>query len=245
VTKRAIKKITLLLAILIIGAGGLAIALLAPADRLIAADAAAVPETASQDVSAGGEAGFLDYDMVIGDRDAPVEIIEYAAISCSHCAHFHQDVLPELKKKYLDTGKARLVYRNFIFDNPFDVYASLLTRCATRENFFSTVKTYFDYQKAWLKVAEMQQVYQADGRDAAIIFAQAEVAKIAKMAGMSDEDVRQCYDNQQAINYLLQIRKTAVETYGVNSTPTLIVGGKKVESNDLVTLEKAIAEAGK
>lgn len=236
------KKIVLVIAILAIGGAGLAVTLMGQSSQQATADPAE-EKTAPDTVKAN--AAFLNYDMVIGDPDAPVEIIEYAAISCSHCAHFHEDVLPALKEKYLDTGKARLVFRNFVFDNPFDVYASALTRCAAREDFFPTVETFFDYQKVWMKVPEMKAIFESDGREAAIKFAQDQVTETGKMAGFTGAEAKQCLNDQEVIQYLLSVRQTAVEQYDVRSTPTLIIDGKKLERNDLATIEKAIEEAVK
>lgn len=198
--------------------------------------------TTGVDVTAGP---FLDYDIVIGDKDAPVEIIEYAAISCSHCATFHSDVYPLLKEKYLDTGKARLVYRNFIFDNPFDVFAASLTRCVAEENFLPTLKTYFDTQRQWNKLSDLKRIFEAEGKAAAIKYAQGEVAEIGATAGISAEDARACFDNKAVVSYLLKIRQEAVEIYGVESTPTIIVGGQKLDRHDMAALEQAIEGATK
>jgi len=210
----------------------------------LVAENTAQPETPPT-VKTKTEAGFLNYDMVIGDRDAPVEIIEYFAISCPHCAHFHADVLPELKRKLLDTGKAKLIYRNFIFNNPFDVFASVLSRCVSEENFFPTVTSYFENQQVWNNLPELQRIFKEQGRDAAMNFAQTEVAKTGKISGISRADARKCYDNPAVIAYLLKLRQDAVETYGVNSTPTLIVAGKKLAANDMASIEEAVLAAGK
>lgn len=191
-----------------------------------------------------GEADFLNYDMVIGDKNAPVEIIEYAAISCSHCANFHRDILPQLKEKYLDTGKARLVYRNFVFDNPYDVFASTLTRCVDEGDFFSLVTHYFKTQPMWINMPELRRIYEADGKDAAIAFAQSQVTISAETVGLTKERADQCFANSKVIEYLLQIRTLAVETYGVNSTPTLIVNGRKLGNHDMATIRAAIESAG-
>lgn len=247
------KKIAFLIAALVIGGGAVMVFMMAQPDAQVVANAqpekkAAPAATVAQDVmtkAMAAEANFLNYDMVIGDANAPVEIIEYAAISCPHCAHFHEDVLPGLKEKYLDTGKAKLIYRNFIFDNPFDVYASLMTRCVAEEKFFPTLKTYFEYQNVWMKGEEMMTIYEKEGREAAITFARSEVAKVGKMAGISETQANACFDNEAVIEYLLKVRQKAVEKYKVQSTPTLIVGGKAVEGNDLASLSQAIEEAGK
>ncbi len=238
------KKIALLLAVLVIGGGALTVSMILQPQNQTSANADSEkpsnPESSNPDMT---PVSFLNYDMVLGDKNAPIEIIEYAAISCSHCAHFHADVLPALKEKYIDTGKVKLVYRNFIFDNPFDVFASSLTRCTTEENFFPAVKTYFEFQKVWVNNQELKRIYEAEGHEAAIKYAQGEVAKIGKMSGMNLADAQKCFDNGGVIDYLLKIRQEAVEKYQVNSTPTLIVNGRKIEGHHLEDLERAIAEA--
>ncbi len=233
------RKIALIITALIIGGGAIAFAMTSQPQQQSTANAA---PSGVEDVVAS-DVGFLNYDMVLGDRDAPVEIIEYAAISCSHCAHFHSDVMPDLKKKYLDTGKVRLIYRNFIFNDPFDVYASTLTRCVSEENFFPTVKTFFDYQKVWHKREQLPQVFETGGRDAVIKFAQDEVTRIAGMSGISPAEAKSCFENEGVISYLLQIRQEAVEKHGVNSTPTLIVNGRKIAGHEMADIDRAIAEA--
>lgn len=251
------KKIALLIAALLIGGGGLLVSMMVAQENQISVLAA--PEKSLEDkkidettdkstITEPTEAAkteFLNYDMVIGQADAPVEIIEYAAISCSHCAEFHENIYPELKKRFLDTGKAKLVYRNFIFDNPFDVFASSLTRCVPENRFMATVKTYFDYQKVWNNIPGLQKTFKEQGREAAIKFAQDEVAKIGKTTGISEEDSAACYANDEVINYLIQVRQAAVATYQVNSTPTVIVDGKKLDNHDIEAIAKAIEAAGK
>ncbi|PHZ85634.1 hypothetical protein CRD36_02805 [Paremcibacter congregatus] len=240
------KKIALLIAALVIGGGALMVSMMAQPEDQVMANAEPETKAAASIAPAADttDVGFLNYDMVLGDPDAPIEIIEYAAISCPHCAHFHADVLPDLKKKYIDTGKAKLIYRNFIFDNPFDVYASIMTRCVAKDKFFPTVKTYFEYQKVWMKGKEMMNIYETEGRDAAIAFSRQEVAKVGKMAGITEDQANACFANEEVVTYLLNVRQTAVQQYNVNSTPTLIVGGKAVEGHDFESLAVAIDKAG-
>ncbi len=237
------KKNTLLITLLVLGGGFLAFNMMAEPEKQVNANAkinadekAELTQKASEDI--GGN--FLNYDMVIGDKDAPIEIIEYAAISCPHCAHFHADVYPTLKKKYIDTGKAKLVYRNFIFDNPFDVFAASLTRCVAEENFLPTLEHYFHNQSTWNNIPELRRIFEDEGREAAMKFAQVEVSKTGEAVGISSEQANACLGNENVINYLLNVRKEAVEKYGVNVTPTIIVNGVKMENTDLSSLEVAI-----
>jgi len=190
------------------------------------------------------DAGFLNYDMVMGDKNAPVEIIEYASTTCPHCAAFERDVLPELKKKYIDTGKARLVFRNFVFQQPFDVFASSLNRCVPEKKFFPLLGLYFKRQPSWVKYKEFGEL-RPYGRYAALGFAKGEAIKIAKIAGMKESEAFQCLARTDVLKYLMDGNKKAREEYDVNSTPTIIVNGKKLENNEFETIEKAILAAGK
>jgi len=243
------RKLTYFIALLVIGGGVLAASIFVPSQNMGSANAEPEIIVVSEEkiivASEEDEADFLNYDMVMGDQNAPIEIIEYAALSCSHCANFHADVLPALKEKYIDTGKVKLVFRNFIFENPFDVFAASLTRCTTEENFFPTVKAYFDSQNIWRNHQELKRIFAADGREAAMKFARDEVAKVGEKSGISLDDAEKCYDNEGVINYLLQVRQEAVEKYQVNSTPTVIVNGKKIGGHNFEIIERAIAEANK
>ena len=75
-------------------------------------------------------------DRILGKPDAPITIVEYASLTCPHCAHFANDVLPELKKKWIDTGKAKLVLRDFPLDEPA-LRAAMIARCAPPERFYA------------------------------------------------------------------------------------------------------------
>lgn len=246
-------KIPLILTgIIVIGVGAYALTMTQePAPQVADLSPEVMDQAVDQQGQAKGDATepentagpFLDYDIIIGDKDAPVEIIEYAAISCSHCATFHSDVYPLLKEKYLNTGKARLVYRNFVFDNPFDVFAASLTRCVPEENFLPTLETYFENQQQWNRLSDLKRIFEAEGKAAAIKFAQGEVARVGAIAGINAEDARACFNNKAVISYLLKIRQEAVEKYDVQSTPTIIVGGKKLDRHDMAALEMAIEGA--
>ncbi|MBL4802498.1 MAG: DsbA family protein [Emcibacter sp.] len=241
------RKIVLLMIVLAVGAGALAVSIMTQPEEQSNANAEADTVLAKgqeqdqdQEQVVSSETGFLNYDIIIGDKDAPVEIIEYAAISCSHCADFHEDVYPELKKKYLDTGKAKLVYRNFIFNNPFDVFAASISRCVPEEKFLSTLETYFQYQNVWNNLPELRRILEEDGKENALKYAQDEVIKIGKLAGVSEAQAAKCFDNEAVTKYLFKIRQEAVVKYEVESTPTLIVNGKKLDNNDMASLVKAI-----
>ncbi len=194
--------------------------------------------------AADQKSDFLNYDMVLGDKNAPIEIIEYASTTCPHCATFHKDTLPELKKKYIDTGKVKLVFRNYVFSQPFDVFAASLNRCVSEKKFFPLLGLYFKRQQAWVKYKEFGELKRY-GKYAALGFAKGEAIKIAKIAGMKEAEAYQCLARPEVLKYLMDVNRHAVDTYEVNSTPTIIVNGKKLDDNRFEAIEKAILAESK
>jgi len=192
--------------------------------------------------AADQESGFLNRDMIMGDPNAPVEIIEYASTTCPHCADFHRDILPQLEKKYVETGKVKIIFRNFVFSNPFDLFASTLNRCVSEKKFFPLLGLYFKNQRKWVKYKEFSEL-KPYGRYAALGFAKGEVIKIAKIAGMKEADAFKCLARPEIMNFLMAVNKEAETKYKVNQTPSIIVNGKKLDAIDFATIEKAILAA--
>jgi protein-disulfide isomerase len=151
-------------------------------------------------------------DRVLGKPDAPVTIVEYASLSCPHCAHFATEVLPKLKKKWIDTGKAKLVLRDFPLDEPA-LRAEMLTRCVPAERFYPLTDTLFETQDKW--------VIAKDWRGA--------LEKTARLAGIGKKEFDACLTNKAIEDQVAQSRLTAATQLGVNSTPTFFVNGQKLE----------------
>lgn len=150
-------------------------------------------------------------EMVLGPDNAPVTIIEYASMTCSHCAAFHANTFPKLKQQYIDTGKVRFIFREFPLD-PLAAGAFMLARCAGTDNkdrYFALVDTLFHQQKDWV-VQKPLPPLQA----------------IAKQAGLSEQAFEQCLANQQLLDGLEKVRQRAADQFGVNSTPTFFINGK-------------------
>jgi protein-disulfide isomerase len=147
-------------------------------------------------------------DMVQGSETAPVTIIEYASLTCSHCRNFALKTYPELKKRYIDTGKVRYIFREFAL-NDVDLLAIVTARCAPKERYFPLVETLFEKQDQW---AVNNPVPPLLG--------------IAKQAGFTDESFKACASNQQVIEGVKAQREAGTK-FGVNSTPTFFINGEK------------------
>ncbi len=168
------------------------------------ADDAATPSPA--DLAQAGPEG----DVVLGSDKAPVTIIEYASMTCPHCAHFSETTFPELQKRYIDTGKVRFIFREF----PLDALAAagfMLARCAGKDKFMPIIETLFAKQADWVVKEPLGPLKD-----------------IAKQFGFTEDSFNKCLANQQVLNSIQQVRDHAVEKLGVNSTPTFFVNGKKL-----------------
>ena len=149
-------------------------------------------------------------DIAIGKDDAKVTIIEYASMTCPHCRHFHEKTLPEITKKYLDTGKARLVLREFPFD-PRAAAAFMLARCSPEDKHYAMISVLFQQQEVWATAED----------------AQAALLQIARLAGFSQESFTACLTNQKLLDDVNAVRERATKEFGVESTPTFFINGKK------------------
>ncbi len=152
--------------------------------------------------------GVLPTDHVLGDPKAPVTIIEYASLTCSHCAHFHTQILPDLKKKWIDTGKVKLVYRDYPLDQ-IAVKAAQIAECVGNDKYFGVLDIIFRGQPQW-----------ATGADPI-----AELAKPLRIAGLGEAEIKSCLANDAMLNAVLNDYRSG-ETLGVNATPTLFIGGQ-------------------
>jgi protein-disulfide isomerase len=173
------------------------------------------PDTAVAQPAAGGEVSLAELmipgplgDEVQGAENAPVTIVEYASMTCPHCAHFHETTYPELKKKYIDTGKVRFIFREFPLD-PLAAAASMLARCAGKDKYFPLIETFFAQQKDWVVQKPLQPMFA-----------------IAKQAGFTQQSFDECLANQKMLNGIEESRTRAASKFNVNSTPTFFINGK-------------------
>ncbi len=164
-------------------------------------------------------------DIVEGRADAPVTIIEYASMTCSHCAAFHKDVWPALKAKYIDTGKAKFVLREFPLD-PLAAGAFMLARCAGPEKRDALVDRLFDRQADWA-------------------FAANPLFKLKEQvlaSGMPEADFDACLKKQDLFGHVNQERDIAAKTLEVNSTPSFFVNDQRMSGeHSLEAFDKILA----
>ena len=164
-------------------------------------------------------------ETAIGAADAKITIVEYGSMTCGHCANFSTKVFPELKTKYIDTNKVRFVFREFPLDN-LAAAASMLARCAGGDKTFPMVETLYEKQADWAFT---------NGNPVPKLF------DIAKQAGFTQESFDKCLTDQKLLEQITAQRTSASDKFGVSSTPTFFVNGKRLqEAPTLAAFEKMI-----
>jgi protein-disulfide isomerase len=149
-------------------------------------------------------------DMVLGAKDAPVTVVEYASMTCPHCAHFDETTYPQIKKNYIDTGKVRWILREFPLD-PLAAAAFMLARCIADgnvERYYSIVNTLFHQQETWAVEKPIPPLMA-----------------IAKQAGMSEEKFNACLSDQKTLDKVQAERQIAIDKFKVKATPTFFIDG--------------------
>ncbi len=182
------------------------------------------PSKGKVDVAALMAEGSLP-EKVIGNADAPVTIVEYASMTCPHCASFHAVTLPTIKQKYIDTGKARLVFREFPFD-PRAEAGFMLARCSN-DKYFAMVDVLFQQQRNWASVE--------NAKDALL--------QIARLAGFSQESFEACLTDQKLLDDIRAVRQRGANDFKVEATPTFFINGDKYSGALSVDEMSAIIDA--
>jgi protein-disulfide isomerase len=150
-------------------------------------------------------------ETIMGRADAPVTIIEYASLTCPYCATFHREILPQIKKAYIDTGKVRLLSRDFPLDG-LALAAAVLTRCVGRQRYFGFLEVLFRSQVMWSRAQNPR----------------AELIAVARMGGLSATDFDACLKNEALVKAIQERANAARQKFGIESTPTFIIDGRKV-----------------
>jgi protein-disulfide isomerase len=163
-------------------------------------------------------------DMAQGPADAKVTIIEYASLTCSHCATFHRETYPKLKERYIDTGKVRYILREFPLD-PLATAGFMLARCDGEAKYYPIVDLLFQQQRTWAFTDKPLDALQ----------------QIMRQAGFSKEKFESCLRDQKLYDAVNAVKKRGEEAFKVNSTPTFFINGQRHAGNmSIDELEKII-----
>ena len=146
----------------------------------------------------------------IGDKEASIKIVEFASLTCGHCAKFHNEVFPKIKKEYIDTGKIVFTYRDFPLDK-FALKASVIARCAGKDKYFSFLKVLYKKQKDWTR---SQDPFKS-------------LLKIAKLGGLKNDEIKVCVSNKSIEDGILKKRLNSTKKFEIKATPTIYINGKK------------------
>ena len=155
-------------------------------------------------------------DFVIGNEDAKITIIEYASLSCSHCADFHVNTLETLKKEYIDTGKVKMVFRDYPFNYPA-LLGSMVLRCIPENYRYDYMNALFKLQPDWVNKKNKKTIQ--------------ELYKIMQSGGMTKEEYDACIYNTDLENEILEGVMEAQNQFNIKSTPSFIINGKLIEGN--------------
>jgi protein-disulfide isomerase len=172
-------------------------------------------------------------DRVLGRDDAPVTILEYSSMTCSHCAEFHASTLPKLKETYIDPGQVRLVFRDFPLGE-LALVAAVFPHCADDSRYFGLLDVLFKSQATWATGADPFQ----------------ELMKVSRLAGLSKDKVDACLQDRTLLRDIQVRAREGEETYNITGTPTFIINGTKVVGavpwDDFrKTIDSALASASK
>lgn len=153
---------------------------------------------------------LTDKEYAQGPADAKVVIVEYASLTCPHCAQFHTTVLPGIKKEFVETGKVHYVYRDFPLDR-LALGAAMVARCAGRDNFFGFIDTFYAAQGQWSRASNPISA----------------LGNLARLGGMSQASFEACLKNVEIQNAILQQRLEAANEFKIEATPTIFVNGER------------------
>lgn len=200
-------------------------------------DASSEQQARATDESAGSSDTVVTLDIeslaeprILGNSDAPVKITEHSSFTCGGCGAFHKGNFKQLKKDFIDTGKAYIVYDDFP-RNRVDIFVGAIARCVPQDAYFNFVQLVFETQSEWTRSSDPLEY----------------VKKNAKLTGISSEKIEACVNSQELHQALADNRNEAVEAYDVSSTPTLVINDETVISGLVAysELQQAINDAYK
>jgi protein-disulfide isomerase len=152
-------------------------------------------------------------DIPLGKADAPVKVYEYASMTCPHCARFQKDVFPEIRSKYIDTGKVEWILREFPLD-PRAAAGFMLARCAGDDKYHAMIDVLFEQQANWAFLTDPQQVVPA-------------LLQISKQAGFTQEQFDKCLQDKALYDGVMAVKQRGSDVFKIDGTPTFFVNGKR------------------
>jgi len=150
----------------------------------------------------------------IGSGSAQIQMLEFASLTCGHCAKFHNEVFPKIKTEFIDTGKIDFVYKDFPLDK-FALKASVIARCSGNERFFNFLKVLYSKQKDWTRSSDPFK----------------SLLKIAKFGGLKNDEIKVCVGNKSIEDGILKQRLESTKKFDIKATPTIYLNNKKYEGD--------------
>lgn len=192
-----------------------------------AAETTAEPavETASDESAMAMETDGIQ-DMVLGDPDAPITVIEYASYTCPHCANFHTGTYPQLKAEFVDTGKVKFIFREVYFDR-FGLWASMIARCGGQERFFGITDLLFKSQSDWTQAGDPVAI--ADS-----------IRKVGRLAGLGEDDLQACLQDEDNAKALVAWYQDNAAKDDISSTPSFLINGTKYGNMDFAEFKSTL-----
>ena len=185
-----------------------------------------VPAASAQEAA---PSGLSTAEMAIGEESAPLTIYEYASYTCPHCADFHENVFPQMKADYIDTGKVRFVYREVYFDRPA-LWASLVARCGGEAKFFGITDMIFEQQGDWAREQTGEGI--AD-----------KLRKIGLMAGIDNDQLNACLTDADTAQALVARFEEQAAEDNITGTPSFVIDGETVPNQSYENLKSIIDAA--
>ncbi len=153
-----------------------------------------------------------DDDMALGNPKAPVVMVEYASLTCPHCAEFHENIFPELKAKYIDTGKLRFIFRQLPTPPiPYAVGAEAVARCAGPDKYFDLLDALYQKQAYWVRASNPRNA----------------LMEIAATAGINQDAFDMCVSDESNIKRIQEVSKLASDEFGITGTPSFVINGER------------------
>ena len=167
-----------------------------------------------------------DEEFFLGNKNAKIVVIEYASMTCIHCATFHKQVYPKIKKNYIDTNKIKFIFRDFPLDKQA-LFASVLAKCAPKDKYFNFVKLILTNQEKWISNDDTFMN---------------KLRNIGKLAGLNENKINSCFKDEKMVDNIIRTRSIGEEKYNISSTPSLIINEKKYSAMSYENFEKIIED---